>query len=182
MGAEHVTGPTKQTRQRVLKRDDGKCVRCGAIVADPDTGVPFLQYSLQHRRPRGMGGSKDPVTNSLENLIVLCGSAVTGCHGAVEVNRESGRRFGYAVPQWRDPAVVLVQHWQLGWAWPTPDGVWIPALSGWDTDGQPHWITPTYAKDLAIARGIPVDPMDPRFVRLCTDLTDAVLGIRGVTA
>ena len=177
-----MTGPTKQTRQRVLKRDDGKCVRCGAIVADPDTGVPFLQYSLQHRRPRGMGGSKDPVTNSLENLIVLCGSAVTGCHGAVEVNRESGRRFGYAVPQWRDPAVMPVQHWQLGWAWPTPDGVWIPALSGWDTDGQPHWITPTYAKDLAISRGIPVDPMDPRFVLLCTDLTDAVLGIRGVTA
>ena len=177
-----MTGPTKQTRQRVLKRDDGKCVRCGAIVADPDTGVPFLQYSLQHRRPRGMGGSKDPVTNSLENLIVLCGSAVTGCHGAVEVNRESGRRFGYAVPQWRDPAVMPVLHWQLGWAWPTPDGVWIPALSGWDTDGQPHWITPTYAKDLAISRGIPVDPMDPRFVLLCTDLTDAVLGIRGVTA
>ena len=98
------------------------------------------------------------------------------------MNREAGRRFGYAVPQWRDPAVMPVQHWQLGWAWPTPDGVWIPALSGWDTDGQPHWITPTYAKDLAISRGIPVDPMDPRFVLLCTDLTDAVLGIRGVTA
>ena len=177
-----MSGPTRKTRMAALKRDDGRCVRCGAIVADPDSGAPFIDWSLQHRRARGMGSSKDPVTNSLENLIVLCGSAVTGCHGAVEVNRESGRRFGYAVPQWRDPAVMPVQHWQLGWAWPTPDGAWIPALSGWDSDGQPHWITPTYAKDLAISRGIPVDPVDPRFVRLCTDLTDAVLGIRGVTA
>ena len=177
-----MSGPTRKTRMAALKRDDGRCVRCGAIVADPDSGAPFIDWSLQHRRARGMGSSKDPVTNSIENLIVLCGSATTGCHGDVEVNREAGRRFGYAVPQWRDPAVMPVRHWQLGWAWPTPDGAWIPAISGWDTDGQPHWITPTYAKDLAISRGIPVDPLDPRFVRLCTDLTDAVRGIRGVTA
>ena len=177
-----MSGPTRKTRMAALKRDDGRCVRCGAIVADPDSGAPFIDWSLQHRRARGMGSSKDPVTNSIENLIVLCDSATTGCHGDVEVNREAGRRFGYAVPQWRDPAVMPVRHWQLGWAWPTPDGAWIPAISGWDTDGQPHWITPTYAKDLAISRGIPVDPLDPRFVRLCTDLTDAVRGIRGVTA
>ena len=177
-----MSGPTRKTRMQALKRDDGRCVRCGEIVADPDSGAPLIDWSLQHRRARGMGGSKDPVTNSLENLITLCGSATTGCHGDVETNRESGRRFGYAVPQWRDPGVMPVQHWRLGWAWPTPDGVWIPALSGWDTDGQPHWITPTYAKDLAIARGIPTEPTDVRFVRLCTDLADAVLDAKSVAA
>ena len=114
----------------------------------------------------------------MANLIALCRPS----HDHVETHRKWAQSLGYAVPQWQDPAVMPVRHWQLGWAWPTPDGAWIPALSGWDADGQPHWITPTYAKDLAISRGIPVDPIDPRFVRLCTDLTDAVLGIRGVTA
>lgn len=177
-----MSGPTKKVREQVIRRDGGQCVVTGQFLVDPDTLVPFLQFSLQHRRARGAGGSKDPVTNSPENLILVEGTATTGVHGRIESDREWARQHGYAVPQWQDPAVMPVRNWQLGWAWPTPDGAWIPALSGWDTDGQPHWITPTYAKDLAISRGIPVDPMDPRFVRLCTDLTDAVLGIRGVTA
>ena len=114
----------------------------------------------------------------MANLIALC----RPCHDHVETHRKWAQSFGYAVPQWQDPAVMPVRHWQLGWAWPTPDGVWIPALSGWDTDGQPHWITPTYAKDLAIARGIPTEPTDVRFVRLCTDLADAVLDAKIVAA
>ena len=157
-----------ETKADVFKRDEG-CVRCGA--SGP--------LDAQHRKARGRGGTTNPETSfGMANLIALC----RPCHDHVETHRKWAQSLGYAVPQWQDPAVMPVRHWQLGWAWPTPDGAWIPALSGWDNDGQPHWITPTYAKDLAISRGIPVDPMDPRFVRLCTDLTDAVLGIRGVTA
>lgn len=34
-----------------------------------------------------MGGSKRPEVNAPANLILLCGSGTTGCHGAIESNR-----------------------------------------------------------------------------------------------
>jgi hypothetical protein len=59
------------------------------------------------------------------NLVLLCGSATTMCHGAVEVDRVDARQRGYAIAQWQDPAVVPVKHHQHGWAWITPTG-WVP--------------------------------------------------------
>ena len=51
-----------------------RCARCGKDVT-------YIQSSIQHRKARGMGGTNDPSINSPANLIVLCGSGTTGCHG-----------------------------------------------------------------------------------------------------
>jgi hypothetical protein len=48
--------------------------------------------SVHHRRPRMMGGSRNESTYiKPANLIVLCGSGTTGCHGWVESNRDRSK-------------------------------------------------------------------------------------------
>lgn len=62
-----------------------------------------------------MGGSKDPVTNSAANLLRLCGSGTTGCHGYIEANRSEALRLGHLVRQGQNPADVPVLLLQHGW-------------------------------------------------------------------
>jgi hypothetical protein len=58
-------------------------------------GLPREQVSIQHRRARGSGGSYLVESNGLDNLLVLCGTGTTGCHGWVEVQeRDLARRRG----------------------------------------------------------------------------------------
>jgi hypothetical protein len=44
-----------------------------------------------------MGGSKAPWINRAPNLLALCGSGTTGCHGLVERHRDLSYRFGWLV-------------------------------------------------------------------------------------
>ena len=73
-----------------------RCARCGKDIT-------YVQSSIQHRKARSMGGTNDPSINSPANLIVLCGSGTTGCHGHVEVNRREARKYV-------DPHDVPVQY------------------------------------------------------------------------
>lgn len=98
------TGPDQRIRELVAERDGWSCVRC----AQPVGGEPGTGYSLQHRIPRGMGGSRDARLNMPANLILLCGSATTGCHGAVESDRAAAREAGYLVWRSQDPTQVPV--------------------------------------------------------------------------
>ena len=92
------TGVQPRTRQIVLERDQHTCQRCGRYVG------PFGDFSVHHRAPRGMGGSKDPAINLPANLIVLCGSGTTGCHGHVESNRREAEEQGFIVRRGLVPA------------------------------------------------------------------------------
>jgi 5-methylcytosine-specific restriction protein A len=56
-------------------------------------------HHAHHRRPRGMGGSRDEVTNSLENLLHI--NAV--CHAWIESYREEALKNGWIVRQSQDP-------------------------------------------------------------------------------
>ncbi len=76
-------------RTLVLERDLYSCVRCGVYTG------PFGVYSIHHRRPRGMGGTK--TRESPANLLLLCGSGTTGCHGYVESHRSEAETNGYIV-------------------------------------------------------------------------------------
>ena len=76
------------TRYAVFERALYKCERCGG---GPDT----FGWSVHHRVPRGMGGSKNPMLHETANLILLCGSGVTGCHGWVESNRDQAKKTGF---------------------------------------------------------------------------------------
>jgi hypothetical protein len=77
-----------EVRFTVLARAFYRCERC-------EGGATAFGFSVHHRLPRGMGGSKNKNLHKPANLIVLCGSGVDGCHGWVESNREQARQDGY---------------------------------------------------------------------------------------
>lgn len=115
------TGPDWGTRLKVVTRDGFRCVVCGVAIVR-------AQYSLHHRIPRGAGGSRRPEINSAANLITLCGSATTGCHMRIELNRAEAITNGWLLPQWSggkptDPTqhAVLVER-QSRWCYLGADG------------------------------------------------------------
>jgi len=79
-----------ETRFTVLARGFYRCERC----REDFLGKPV---SIHHRRPRMMGGSKNAELHRPANLIALCGSGTSGCHGWVESNREQARTFGFLI-------------------------------------------------------------------------------------
>lgn len=87
----------------VKNRAGHKCERCGTVDAE--------FWSLHHRRPRGMGGSKNPALNMPSNILLLCGSGTTGCHGWVESNREEAYGSGLLVRMWQIPRDTPVTLW-----------------------------------------------------------------------
>lgn len=76
--------PVKITR-KVDKRDGYACVRCGISLT-------VTSGSRHHRQRRRDGG------HSASNLILLCGSGVTLCHGWVHSHPALARACGYIVP------------------------------------------------------------------------------------
>ncbi|MFD9950536.1 HNH endonuclease [Nonomuraea sp. NPDC059023] len=112
------SGPSPKLRALVETRDKG-CVRCGAVVARDED-------SIHHRVPRGRGGE-----NTAENLLLLCGSGTTGCHGWTEKNRAEAYQLGYLVHTGIDPLNVPVKLLGRVLAYPSPDGKWLI------TDGVP---------------------------------------------
>lgn len=107
--------PTR-IRDAVLRRDGYICQRCsaGLRIAEGD-------YSLQHRDNRGMGGSK--LLHTMPNLVALCGSATTGCHGHVEANPTESFREGWSVPNGAAPE-----------DWPV-----LRFGRSWEQPGEKHW-------------------------------------------
>ena len=85
----------------VHHRSRQRCERCGTASA--------TRWSLHHRKPRGMGGTKDPMINSPANLLLLCGSGTEGCHGWVETHRAEAYDSGLLVHRGDDPASVPVK-------------------------------------------------------------------------
>lgn len=75
---------------RLLERDGGQCLHCGTVTA----------LSPNHRRNRGMGGSKDPATLSPANLVVLC-SLENGLIESDATHRAIALRFGWKLEQWQ---------------------------------------------------------------------------------
>lgn len=103
------TGPDLQTVMLILVRHDYRCARCG----EPIQGERGVDWSMQHRRPRGMGGSRWEYINSPANLIPVSGSGTTGCHGHMEKHRAEALTYGWLLPKSTvDPALhpVLVEH------------------------------------------------------------------------
>lgn len=100
-----TSGIPQAVRDAVHVRDGGHCVRCGAWLAN----VPS---SIQHRLPRGRrGGSR------LSNLLHICGTATTGCHGEVESERAQAYDDGYSLHNGTEgdhPEAVPVLTY-LGW-------------------------------------------------------------------
>lgn len=91
----------EETRRDVLKRDSSLCVMCGAGADE-----------VHHRRPRGIGGTRDPlVAYGMGNLVSLC----RDCHSGAESQRAKARDLGWLIPHGEaDPERTPVLHWRLG--------------------------------------------------------------------
>lgn len=78
---------SKALRERIIKRDNHQCWHCPEVEA----------ISLQHRKNRGMGGSK--ILDVPSNLIVLC----SAMNSAIESNAAIASRakdFGWKLSSW----------------------------------------------------------------------------------
>ena len=99
------SGPDNSTVAAVLERSGYRCEACGKLVGD-QRGT---DYSIHHRRARGMGGTRWFGCNLPSNLLVLCGSGTTGCHGYVEAHRFHAANAGWLVSRYKDPADTPVE-------------------------------------------------------------------------
>jgi len=113
------TGPDRKVRALVVDRAGGCCERCGRRLQVD--GHWIAAYSIHHRRPRAMGGSRRAGTNSPANLLLLCGTGTSGCHGWVEAHRVTALANGFLLNQGDDPGAWPVRLHQ-GIRWLTDDG------------------------------------------------------------
>jgi hypothetical protein len=103
------TGPDKKTRDIVYGRDLMRCQLQGC------TDGPF---EIQHRRARGMGGSRAEDINSPANLVLLCAT----CHRHIEAHPVGAESAGFRVRQGKDPAEQPITTWTYGWCYLLADG------------------------------------------------------------
>jgi len=92
--------PSMDTRRKVLERDYYECVRCGK-------GIMNSPYSIHHRRLRS---HPFPELHEAANLITLCGSGTTGCHGWVHNHPQEAQKAGYIVRSTQNPTDIPVTY------------------------------------------------------------------------
>ncbi|QRY51819.1 hypothetical protein [Mycolicibacterium septicum] len=89
-----MTGFSPKTRQLINERADFVCELCGA--------APVEQH--HHRRARGSGGSKDPMTNTPANAFAICAAD----HARIESYRTEALDKGWLVRQGKNPSEIPI--------------------------------------------------------------------------
>lgn len=89
--------------QMVMIRSGARCEIRSPECLGGDHGsllhLPRDQWSLHHRRPRGMGGSKRVDVHSLAMLVGTCGHGSKGCHRYAEIHRTWAEARGLLLPK-----------------------------------------------------------------------------------
>lgn len=88
----------KRAREIVRGRSGDVCERCGSARAT----------NMHHRKNRSQGGQW-----LASNLLHLCGSGTTGCHGFIGGHPVVSYEQGWMVRRVADPAKSPV--WLFGW-------------------------------------------------------------------
>lgn len=112
------TGPSSDVVTAVLERAGYSCEACSSPLGDR-RGV---DWSVQHRIPRGMGGTRWAGVNRPSNLMILCGSATTGCHGFAESHRGPAVAAGWLIQSRTDPRTVAILITRDRWCYLGDDG------------------------------------------------------------
>lgn len=105
------TGPNSAVVDAILERAGYSCEVCG-IGLGPDRG---WDWSVQHRVPRQAGGTKAPWINAPSNLLIVCGSATTGCHGVIESHRSGAVAGGWLILARQNPRNVAALIYRDRW-------------------------------------------------------------------
>ena len=108
-----MSEPTRLVKQLVDLRDQARCVRCGVDLRG-------RMASRHHRKLRSR--CSGPELHSPSNLILLCGSGNTFCHGWVHAHPEQATQLGLMVHSWDNPAQVPVKTFRDGWIQLNNDG------------------------------------------------------------
>ena len=86
-------------RGQLILRSGGRCETCGVALGSPG-------WSAHHRCLRGMGGTRRAGINALSNLLAVCGSGSTACHGWIHGNPKEAYRLGWMMPSADDILTV----------------------------------------------------------------------------
>jgi hypothetical protein len=112
-----MSQPTQKTCNLMDERDGYCCVRCGKSL------YSALTFSRHHRRMRSHAF---PGLHKPSNLILLCGSGTTGCHGWVHAHPAESYRNGWLVRSTNYPDEMPVMDHRHGWVLLDNDGHWTP--------------------------------------------------------
>lgn len=82
----------KQCRAIVWERSDGLCERCGR-----------QGHTMHHRKKRSQGGAWIP-----ENIVLVCGDGVNGCHGWIEHNPNAAHAEGFHMRPWEEAEPIFL--------------------------------------------------------------------------
>lgn len=94
-------------RSLVFARAGGRCERCGS----------GFNLSYHHRKKRSQGGDWDAF-----NIVLVCGSGTTGCHGWIEHHPNMAEAEGFHVRPWEDPEYTPIKLNRTNWYLLLPDG------------------------------------------------------------
>jgi hypothetical protein len=102
-----VTAAERNARKVVKARSNGLCEVCGRAEGT----------NMHHRKGRSQGGPWTP-----ENILHLCGSGTTGCHGAITVNPALAKSRGWSLLSTQVPAEMPAVLAGRGWVFLLEDG------------------------------------------------------------
>ena len=104
---------TEKTRKVIRTRAQDRCELCGTRCTDGQ---------IHHRRPRGMGGTKNLLSRSVSNGLYVH----FRCHHMIEMNRAKALENGWLIRQSDDPESEPVRL-HSGWVVLNPDGSVSPS-------------------------------------------------------
>lgn len=107
-------GPSAEVVDGALEREHFSCALCGMGIGPEGRGVG---WSVHHRLRRSQG-----VDHSIQNVIILCGSGTTQCHGWVHANPADARAGGWLLSGRQEPLAVPVLVAGQRWVYLTSTG------------------------------------------------------------
>ena len=100
----------QESKRIALQRQGWHCLRCGTNIHDPSLWPGRSGHHRQLRR------RADPAVRDLPcNIVELCGSGTTGCHGWVHAHPEEAREYGWLLRSTENPKKTPMLHALYGW-------------------------------------------------------------------
>lgn len=113
------TQPTADTRATVLGRDRHRCVICETYLR----AGQWPGMSIHHRGLRSQGQHGGEL-HQPSNLISLCGTGTTGCHGWIHAHPAQARAYGWLLQAGDNTTETPVYTRRHGWILLDDDGDW----------------------------------------------------------